>query len=195
MNGNDHAAAPREGASLFTILLSGGRRAIERLQPKNFFRRCGVLRAIAHRLALTAALAGAGHAQAQDVRDDGWVRILPRSGYGFGFYMEAARPAASTGAMPGKYDLLYTDRAQSARSATPLNAVNRSPAVPSMDAKAGTAPGGFERAAMATLAPGLNGAVPLMVFAGSISNRCAGNYAVCEPNRFIHESVLNVHAP
>ncbi|MFC4706949.1 hypothetical protein [Paraburkholderia caffeinitolerans] len=153
------------------------------------------MRAIAHRLALTAVLAGAGHAQAQNVHDDGWARISPRSGYGFGFYMEAVRPAGSTGTMPGKYDLLYRDWAQSAQSAAPLKALNHSPMVPPMDTQAGTVPGGFESTAMATLAPGLNGAVPLMVFAGSISNRCVAYYAACESNRFIHASVLNLHAP
>lgn len=188
MNGNHHAAAQGGYAGSLAALISLGRSATQ------WMRRSALCR-VAHRLALTVVLAGAGQAQAQDMRDDSWARISPNAGYGFGFNMESLLIPHAVSARPDKYDLLYRDAGQGRqRAASPLKAVDRSTAEPNSNPKAEMPSGRVGGEAMATLAPGFNGAVPLTVFTGAISTRCTARYAVCDRDRFTYEPASNLQS-
>jgi hypothetical protein len=190
MNENDHSAASPGRTDLFAALLTDIRRACAWIRQQHFARWGGAIRAAAHQLTLTMAVAGVGQAHAQAIPADGWAHISPNAGYGFGFYMELARPRGHGGTMPGKYDLLYSDQAQSMDTQTSRREIgSRSIREPIADPKVEPVLRNLGNAGVMTVALGLNEAVPMMVFAGSISNRCMGRYPDCRGDRLGYESV------
>ena len=184
MNGNDHSAALRGKTDRFATLLSSIRCAWGRIRQQHFAQWGGTMRAAAHHLTLTVAVAGAGQAQAQAIPQEGWARISPNSGYGFGSYMEVGRSRGQGGTAPCKYDLLYADQAQSLDSQTSHRALgNRSTTVPIVDSKVEPVLRDLGDAGVMTVALGLSEAVPMMVFTGAISKRCIGQYPDCSGDR------------
>ncbi|MFD1557612.1 hypothetical protein ACFSHT_18615 [Paraburkholderia silviterrae] len=173
MNGNHHAVAPGGSAGLFAA-------------P----------RTVARWLVLTALMACAGQVQAQAIRDDGWARMSPNAGYGFEFYMESVLKANPDSVGHSKYDLLYTDGSQGRQgAASRFKGVAGPTAGPQGDPKVHTLADRDGSEGLAALAPGLNGAVPVMVFTASLSNRCVARYAICDRNRFTYEPVSNLQTP
>ncbi|QGZ60051.1 hypothetical protein [Paraburkholderia acidiphila] len=196
MNGNDHSAASRRRTGRLAALLSSVRHAWRHIRQWHFAQSARTIRAAAHQLTVTLAVAGAGQAHAQAIPADGWARISPNAGYGFGFYMEVARSREHGGAAPGKYDLLYTEQVQSTedpashwqsgvRSATALPGRPKNDPVLSELGNAG----------VMTIALGLREAVPMMVFTGSVSNRCIGRYQDCGEDRLSYQPLSQPQTP
>jgi hypothetical protein len=196
MNENDDSAASRGRTDLLAALFTGIRRACARIRQRHFAQWSGVIRAAAHQLALSVAVAGAGQAHAQALQTDGWARISPNAGYGFGFYMGMARPRGQDGTAPGKYDLLYSDQAQIMDAQTSRREIgNRRTAAPITDPKFEPVLRSLGNAGVMTVALGLNEAVPMMVFTGSVSNRCVGRYPDCSGHRPGFEPVSPLETP
>ncbi|MEM5404418.1 hypothetical protein [Paraburkholderia unamae] len=190
MNGNDHSAAARGRPDLLAALLSSIRRARDQLLRRHFSRRRVTLRAAAHQITVTVAMAGAGQAYAQAIPSDGWARMSPNAGFGFGFYMEVGRSRGHEGASAGKYDLLYSDQAQSMDSqVSRRESRSHSSTAPTEDPEIDPVLRNLASAGVMTVALGLNEAIPMMVFTGAISNRCVARYLDCGGYRPRHEPV------
>lgn len=196
MNGNDHSAASRGRTARLAALLSSVRHACSQLRQWHLVRWSGTIRAAAHQLTLTVAVAGAGQAHAQAIPTDGWARISPNAGYGFGFYMEVARPPEHGGPAPGKYDLLYRDQAQGMDAQASRREIgSRSTATPTGGARIDPVLSNLESAGVMTIALGLKEAVPMMVFTGSVSNRCIGRYPDCGEDRLSYQPLSQPRTP
>lgn len=196
MNGNDHSAASRGRTGRPAALLSSVRHALNRIRQWHLAQWSGTIRAAAHQLTLTVAVAGAGQAHAQPIPADGWARISPNAGYGFGFYMEVGRSREHGGTAPGKYDLLYSDPAQSLDAQTSRReAGSRSTATPIGGSKIDPVLSNLASTGVMTIALGLKEAVPMMVFTGSVSNRCIGRYPDCGLDRLGYEPLSQPQTP
>lgn len=196
MNGNDHSTASRGRTNRLTALLASVRHACGQMRQWQLTRWGGTIRAAAHQLTLAVAVAGAGQAHAQATAAGGGARISPNAGYGFGFYMEAARSREHGGAAPGKYDLLYTDQAQGMDAqASRRETGSRSPATPIEGSKIDSVLSNLGSAGVMTIALGLKEAVPMMVFTGSVSNRCIGRYPDCGQDHLSYEPLSQPQTP
>ncbi|WP_321917360.1 MULTISPECIES: hypothetical protein [unclassified Paraburkholderia] len=198
MNGNDHSAASRRRTGRLAALLSSVRHACSPIRQWHLAQWSGRIRAAAHQLTLTLAVAGASqaHAQPQAIPTDGWARISPNAGYGFGFNMEVARSREHGDTAPDKYDLLYTEQAQSMDDrASRRETGSRSAVAPLGRARIDPVLSDLGNAGVMTITLGLREAVPMMVFTGAVSNRCMGRYPDCGQDRLSYEPLSQPQMP
>ncbi|WP_322044309.1 hypothetical protein [Paraburkholderia sp. J67] len=137
----------------------------------------GNYRSTARKLALIAVMAGAGQAQAQAISENGWARISPGAGYGFGFWMEVATRSTDYADEPlNPYDLLYAARTHDTAPArrhpdTIASATQHTGAASNLDGALNR----FESAGVMTRVSCVNEPVPMTIFTGAISSPgCSG---------------------